>query len=157
MATFRAALSQLAKLSVTGIRNNYDLDDLPNSVTRAQLPALLVLPLELERERLFRQRENSLGTTAFSGAATTVTYSLTHLLLLAPTDAGLGLRGHLPRLIELIDSYTAAIAAAVTLDDTLLDPARVSIEPGSFSYGDGKFYGCAFRHTWLLDAEETRP
>ncbi len=150
MASFRAALSQLAMLNVTGVRNNYDIDDLPNSLTRAQLPALLVLPIELERERLFQQREDNLGAVAFSGAAKSVNYSLTHLLLLAPTEAGLGIRSSLPRLIELIDSYTAAIAAAVTLDDMLLAPARVSIEPGSFSYGDRNFYGCAFRHAWLL-------
>ena len=150
MASFRAALSRLAMLNVTGIHKNYDLDELPNSLGRGQLPALLVLPIELERERLFQPREEGLGTAAFSGAAKSVNYRVTHLLLVAPTEAGLGIRSYLPRLIELIDSYTAAIAADITLADTLLVPARVNVEPGSFTYGDRDFYGCAFRHAWLL-------
>lgn len=152
MATFRAALSQLALLRVDGIHNNYDLEELPNRLTRAQLPALLVLPIELDRERLFQQRQDSLDTAVFSGAAITVNSHVTHLLLLAPTEAGLGLRSHLPRLIELIDSYTAAIAADITLGDALLAPAGVSVEPGVFPYADREYYGCAFRHTWLLEA-----
>ncbi len=157
MASFRMALSQLAMLRVPGVRNNYDLDELPYSLQRAQLPALVVLPIELERERLFQQREDSLQTATFSGAAKTVNYRLTHLLLVAPTEAGLGIRSHLPRLIELIDNYTAAIAADVTLGDALLAPARVSVEPGNYAYGDREFYGCAFRHGWLLEAQEEVP
>lgn len=74
------------------------------------------------------------------------------MLLVAPGDAGLGLRSHLPRLIDLIDSYTAAISADVTLGDSLLTPARVSVEPGVYRYGERDFYGCAFRHSWLLEA-----
>lgn len=152
MATFRAALTQLSILNIEGVRNNYDLAELPNSLHSAQLPALLVLPIELERERLFRRREDSLQTAAFSGGAQTIYHSATHLLLVTPEDAGLGLRSCLPRLIGLIDSYTAAVSADVTLGDTLLTPARVSVEPGIYRYGERDFYGCAFRHSWLLEA-----
>ncbi len=152
MATFRLALTQLSALQVLGARNNFDIDALPNSLHRAQLPALLVMPLELEMERLFRQQRDSLQTMAFSGSAMTLSHSLTHLLLVVPQEQGLGMRSHLPQLVDLIDSYTAALAADVTLGDTLLAPARVSIEPGIFPYGEREYYGCAFRHTWLLDA-----
>ncbi len=154
MATFRAALSKLAQLSVTGVRKNYDLAELPDSLSGAQLPALLTLPIELERDRLFQQREDSLQTAVFSGAAKSVSYRATHLLLVAPVDAGLGMRSHLPRLIDLIDNYSAVIAADITLGNSLSLPARVSIEPGSFRYGDREYYGCAFRHTWLLAISE---
>jgi len=116
-----------------------------------QLPALLVIPVELDADRLFRERKDSLQTAAFSGGAKSVYYGVTHLLLAAPADAGLGLRSHLPRLVDLIDAYTAALSADVTLGDQLLAPARVSVEPGSFPYGEREFYGCAFRHTWLLE------
>ena len=152
MATFRAALTQLSIMNMDGVRNNYDLAELPNALHSAQLPALLVMPIELERERLFRRREDSLQTAAFSGGAKTIYHSATHLLLVAPSDAGLGLRSHLPRLVDLIDNYTAAMAADVTLGDTLLTPARVSVEPGLYRYGERDFYGCAFRHSWLLEA-----
>ncbi len=156
MPTFRAALSRLARLNVTGVRHNYDLDQLPDSLTRAQLPALLTLPIELERERLFQQRQDSLQTADFSGAAKTVNYRVTHLLLVAADQSVLGIRSCLPQLIELIDNYTAAIAADITLDDTLLAPARLSVEPGVFPYGDRQFYGCAFRHAWLLQTQAAR-
>ena len=151
MATFRAALTQLSALNVSGVRNNYDLNELPNSLHIAQMPALLVLPIELESDRLFRERADSLQTAAFSGGAKTVYYTVTHLLLVAPADTGLGIRSHLPRLVDLIDSYTAALAADVTLGETLLLPAQVGVEPGIFPYGEREFFGCAFRHTWLLE------
>lgn len=153
MATFRAALTQLSSLKVGGVQNNYDLDELPSSLQRAQMPALLVVPLEREADSLFRERKDSLQTAAFSGATKSVYYTVTHLLLVSPAGAGLGLRSHLPRLVDLIDSYTAALSADLTLGDQLLAPARVSVEPGLFTYADGEFYGCAFRHTWLLEAQ----
>ncbi|MDE2635746.1 MAG: hypothetical protein OXI30_05225 [Chloroflexota bacterium] len=151
MATFRRALAQLSALSVSGVRNNYDLDELPLSLQSAQMPALLVLPLELEADRRLRERKDSLQTAAFSGGTKTVYYTVTHLLLVAPFEAGLGLRSHLPRLVDLIDGYTAALSSDVTLGDQLLAPARVGVEPGVFPYGERSFYGCAFRHTWLLE------
>ena len=114
------------------MRNNYDLDELPNSLHSAQMPALLVMPVELDADRLFRERKDSLGTAAFSGGSKSVTYTVTHLLLTAPAEAGLGLRSHLPRLVDLIDSYTAALSADLTLGDQLLAPARVGVEPGLF-------------------------
>ncbi len=150
MATFRAAITQLANLRVPGARNNYDLDELPATLHLAQLPALLALPVELEAERFFRERVDSLQTAVFSGAAKTASYRLTHLLLVAPVEKGLGIRSHLPALVDLIDSYTAALAEDVTLGGQLLAPARLGVEPGRYSYGGREFHGCAFRHTWQL-------
>ena len=151
MATFRAALTQLASMNISGVRNNFDLDELPNSLHSAQMPALMVLPVEREADGLFRERKDSLQTAAFSGGTKSVYYTVTHLLLLAPAEAGLGLRSHLPRLVDLIDSYTSALSKDVTLGDQLLAPARVGVEPGIFPYGEREFCGCAFRHTWLLE------
>jgi len=45
----------------------------------------------------------------------------------------------------------AAIAADLTLDEALLAPARVAVEAGVFAYAESDFYGCAFRHTWMMD------
>jgi len=151
MASFRVALSNLSFMRVSGVRKNFDIDELPNSISAAHLPALLVLPLELEKEGLFRERKEGLQSVTFSGNAQSVYYSLTHLLLVAPTEKGLGLRGHLPRLVSLIDNYVAAIAADLTLDEALLAPARVAVEAGVFAYAESDFYGCAFRHTWMME------
>lgn len=151
MATFRAALTNLSLLRISDIRNNFDIDELPSSLVPAHLPALLVLPLELEKERLFRDRKESFQTITFSGSAKTAYYSLTHLLLATPVERGLGLRSHLPQLIDLIDNYLTALARDLTLGESLLTPARVGVEPGIFPFDSNSYYGCAFRHTWLME------
>ncbi len=151
MATFRTALSNLSLLRVSGVRKNFDIDELPNQLVAAQLPALLVLPLELEKERLFKERQDGLQTVTFSGSAKTAYYSLTHLLLVAPTEQGLGMRSHLPQLVGTIDAYLATIAADLTLGEALLVPARIGVEPGVFPFASHTYYGCAFRHTWLME------
>jgi hypothetical protein len=150
---FRTALTQLAGLNVAGVGVNYDVDTVPDEISRGQLPALLVLPVETSataESGLFRERGGGFEALGFSQGARTVTYSVTHLLLLAPLGAGGGLRTHLPQLIDLIDAYFGALGAAVTLHGALLEPARVRVEPGIFAYGGAEYYGCAFRHSWVV-------
>lgn len=146
MATFRTALTNLASLAVAGVVRNYDIDAVPDELSRTQLPALLVLP----GDDLFDERGQGFQAIAFSSGTRTVTYTVTHLLLVAPVSAGRGMRSHLPTLVTLIDSYFAALAANVTLTSALLEPARVKVEPGVFTHGDIGYHGCALRHTWLL-------
>jgi hypothetical protein len=150
MSLFRTALTNLANLSVTGVANNYDVDQVPDDLSRAQLPALLVMPIDLQDDRLFKERGEGFQAVAFSSGARTVTYTTTHLLLVAPVSAGKGIRSHLPTLIDLIDNYFAALAADVTLAGALLEPARVKVEPGIFTHGDTDYHACAFRHTWFI-------
>ena len=152
MATFRAGLTRLAALQPPGLRNNYDLDALPAALHPAQLPALLVLPIELRDRQLFREPFDSLGASAFSGGVYLITYTLTHLLLSAPRDSGLGMRSHLPQLVTLIDGYIQTLADDVTLGGALRLPTEVAVEPGVYDYGERQFYGCAFRHRWTLEA-----
>ncbi len=150
MTLLRTALTALADLSVSGIAHNYDVDSLPDSLSRAQCPALLVLPTDIQDEALFKRRGEGFIALAFSEGERTVNYVITHLLLLAPASAGKGLSGNLPGLIDLIDAYFDSLGADVTLGGTLLEPARVRVEPGIFSYGGTPYHGCAFRHSWLL-------
>lgn len=150
MATFRTALTNLSSLSVTGVVKNYDIDAVPDEMSRTQLPALLVLPGETQDDELFKERGRGFEAIAFSSGARTVTYTVTHLLLVAPVSAGRGMRSHLPTLVTLIDNYFTALAANVTLSSALLEPARVKVEPGAFTHGGIEYHGCAFRHTWLL-------
>ena len=151
MTSFRTALTTLAALNVNGVAHNYDLDTVPDDLSRAQLPALLVLPVEVEDDALFKQRSAGFEAVAFSGGPRTVTYTVTHLLLVAPVNAGRGLRTHLPQLIDLIDDYFAALGSDVTLGGALLEPAQVRVEPGVFEHGHAHYHGCAFRHTWLVE------
>jgi hypothetical protein len=151
MGSFRTALSTLASLSVSGVVHNYDVDQVPDTLTRAQLPALLVLPTDTGGERLpARERGAGFHAVAFGSGARTVTYSVTHLLLVAPVGAGKGIRSHLPTLSDLLDAYFAALGANVTLGGALDEPARVTIDPGIFTHGGVQYYGCALRHTWIV-------
>jgi hypothetical protein len=150
MTLLRTALSALASLSVSGTGHTYDVDALPETLSRAQLPALLVLPLEIQEDALFKQRGQGFTALAFSEGTRTVNYVVTHLLLLAPVHTGKGLRGTLPSLIDLIDDYFDALGQDVTLGGALLEPAQVRVEPGVYSYGGVDYHGCAFRHSWLL-------
>lgn len=151
MGAFRTALTSLASLSVSGVVNNYDVDKVPDDLSRAQLPALLVLPGDTEAERqLSKDPGKGFEAVAFSSGARTASYSLTHLLLVAPVGSGKGLRSYLPTLIDLIDAYFTALGATVTLGGALLEPARVQVAPGIFRHGSGTYYGCALRHTWII-------
>jgi len=148
--TFRTALTALSNLSVTGVQNNYDIDALPDTLTHPQLPALLVMPLDPNDDSLNPDEGQGLQTIAFSGAGQTVNYTVTHLLILSPTTARVGIRGHLSELVTLIDNYMSALASDPTLESALLNPARITVEPGIFTVGGREFYGCAFRHNWVI-------
>jgi len=150
MTTFRSALTTLSALSVTGVQNNYDIDALPETLSNPQLPALLVQPIDTQDDRLFKEQGQGLQTVAFSGAGKTVNYTVTHLLIVAPTNNGVGIRSHLPQLITLIDNTMSAIADDPTLSDALIEPTHVTVEPGIFTVGGREFYGCAFRHSWMM-------
>ncbi|TVR20312.1 MAG: hypothetical protein EA396_10815 [Anaerolineaceae bacterium] len=149
---FRLALSELAELAVAGV-TNYDVDALPSALRRGQLPALLVLPLDMDgiraERRMFGERDG-FESASFGDGAGTVIYNVTHLLLTAPLGGAVGRRDTVPYLVDLIDSYFAALANVVTLDGLLLEPAQVRVEPGTYVYGGAEFIGCAFRHRWLL-------
>jgi hypothetical protein len=149
MPTFRSALTALATINVGGVLRNYDIDALPNTIERAQLPALLVLPgssqaLDLEGGEGFRP-------IAFSGGARAVTYNVNHLLLVSPAVGRGGARSHLPQVVDLIDAYIAALAPNLTLGGELLEPARITVEPAIIPYGGISYHGCTFRHTWVIE------
>jgi hypothetical protein len=150
MTPFRGALTALAALSVSGVTHNFDLDAAPDSLARAQLPALLVLPGDTQERGLLKQRGQGFQAIAFNSGPRTATYTVTHLLLVAPESAGRGARSHLPRVIDLIDAYFAALGANITLGGALLEPAQVRVEPGVFHHGGASYHGCAFRHTWVI-------
>jgi hypothetical protein len=149
--SFRTALSALAALAVTGIAHNYDVDAVPDALGRGQLPVLLVLPIDAQEDSLFRERGEGFQTVAFADGAKTVTFTTNHLLLVAPMTQSKGLSANLPTLITHIDNYFAALRDDVLLNDTLLEPARVRVEPGIFKHGGVEYVGCAFRHTWLIE------
>lgn len=147
--SFQAALAQLALLDVEGVRHNYGIGTIPDSFQRASLPALLVLPIETENEGLFRRPSEGFRAVAFADGLRTASFTLTHQLLVAPAEGRL--RDHLPTLVSLMDAYFSALSANLTLGDSLLEAPQVRVEAGITQIGGMAFYGCAFRHTWLLE------
>ncbi len=152
MPNFTTALDQLAALEVSGVRNHYGITTLPDELSRAHLPALLVLPF-VSRDRLLSERGEGFQTMAFSEGTRTVTYAVTHLLLVASVGSGSGQRSALPKLAGLIDAYFNALNADPTLNSTLSAPPRVRVEPGLYRHGSFEYFGCAFRHLWMLELD----
>ena len=154
MSVFRDALAALAQLELSGLRANFAPNELPETISSAQLPALLTLPGETPdgaaRQPLFGEGAAGLEAPAFRGAAATVILHPWHLLLVAPLGEGLGLRSHLPRVVDLLDGYLAAVAADLTLGGRLLEPTRLGVEIGVFPYAGVAYHGCRLRHTWKL-------
>lgn len=150
MTPFRAALDALAALAPAGVTARFAAGETPDQLSRAQFPALLVLPFDDHDRRLFRERGAAFEALAFASGPKLVTYAVTHLLLVAPAEAGLGARSHFPRLADLLDAYFAALAADPALGGALAAPARVTVEPGAFTFGDLRCTGAALRHRWQI-------
>lgn len=147
---FRNALTQLTALTVPGV-TNIGVDAVPDTLARAQLPALLVLPGAPQDKRLFKDYGDGFRAIAFRDGARTLSVTVTHLLLVAPQTTNTGARAVVPALIDHVDAYTAALSADVTLGGALAEPARVTVEVGTFAYGGVTYHGCAFQHTWVID------
>lgn len=154
MGTFQDALAALAALEIPGVARHYALDDVPDRLLRPQLPALIILPGDLPERRTLGERGGGLGAIAFAGAARTVELRVTHLLLVGAVESGFGAQSHLAQVVALIDAYLEVISADLRLGDRLLEPMQISIEPGEFERGGGRFHGAAFRHRWLITPEE---
>jgi len=150
MTPFCAALAALADLQPAGVNTRFSVEAAPEQLSRAQFPALLVRPFDEQERRLFRERGEAFEALAFANGPALVTYTVTHLLLVAPADDGLGARSQLPPLASLLDAYFAALAADPALGGALAAPARVSVEPGFFTYGDLRCTGAALRHRWRI-------
>ncbi|MEL7433599.1 MAG: hypothetical protein AAFN11_06605 [Chloroflexota bacterium] len=148
--TFATALANLSALTVSGIAHNYSVDSVPDSLHRAQLPALLVMPIDAQADQLFAESGHAFEGVAFADGTKQVQYTTTHLLLVAPAPQGRGLRDHLPTLVSAIDAYMSALSADIRLGDALSVPATVRIEPALYTHGKTQYVGCAFRHTWTI-------
>ncbi len=142
MGVLRTALDNLAAVSVTGV-TSYALDETPDGLTRAQLPALVILP-ELGAESL------GLEPSSFSAGDGQLTVEVAHVLLLEPVASGLGYRGALPALADAIDLYTVALANDLTLDGALPAGLRFRVRAGVVRYAGMDYHGVVFMHTWRL-------
>ncbi|MFQ3660002.1 MAG: hypothetical protein SNJ54_13720 [Anaerolineae bacterium] len=141
------ALAALAALPISGV-NTYGVGALPQTIQRAALPALLVVPFDLPD--LPTLPSDGLTAATFTQGSTHAQISVTHLLLLTTTEAAQPMRATLPALLAHVDAVLAAYAADPLLGDTLAEPLRVRVALGVYAWGGSSCCGCAFQHQWLL-------
>jgi hypothetical protein len=142
MGVLATALDNLAAISVAGV-TSYALEDTPDVLTRAQLPALVILP-ELGGE------SPGLEPSSFSAGDGRLAIQVAHVLLLEPVSAGLGMRGALPELADAIDAYAVALADDPTLGGALPVALRFRVRAGVVTYAGTDYHGAIFTHTWQL-------
>ena len=147
MGVLATALDHLAAVSVSGV-TAYALDETPDGLTRAQLPALLILP-ELGGE------SPGLEPSSFSGGDGRLSIQVAHVLLLTPVTQGLGQSGAFPALAEAIDTYAEAMAADPTLNGALPVALRFRVRAGVVRYAGVDYHGAVFTHIWTLHVEVT--
>ena len=145
MGVLEQALANLAAVNVAGA-TSYALGATPERLTRAQLPALLILP-DAAREAEGAQ------PNAFSAGDARLRVQVAHVLLSAPVAAGMGRRDAWPALIPLVDAYVEALAADATLGGALPVPLRFTVRMGVVRYGGVDYWGATFRHLWTLHVD----
>lgn len=144
--TTRGVFTALAQFGATvaGIKASYDLDDVPEKLTREKVPCLLALA-----------GTNAPGfrTNAMLGGAAQLEFDAVHLLLVKPSDVRQA--QVLPECFSLLDSYIAALVAQPFLQaitaPAFHDAPQVRIETGVFDWGDLRWHGVKFTHRVLLN------
>ncbi len=142
MSALSAALERLGAMSVSGV-TSISLAETPGALTRAALPALIIVP-ELSGE------SPGLEPNPFAPGTGQLTVQVAHVLLLAPLTGGAGTGAALSALATTLDAYLAALAADPTLGGALSAPLRVRVRTGVVRYGGVDYHGAVFTHTWTL-------
>jgi hypothetical protein len=142
MGVLATAFDNLAAVGVSGV-TSYTLDDMPDALIGAQLPALVIVP-ELGGSA------PGLEANAFSAGDGSLTVEVAHVLLYAPVMSGPGARGVFPALADAIDTYLGAMAADPTLDGALPVALRIRVRVGVVRYAGLDYHGVTFTHTWTL-------
>jgi hypothetical protein len=147
--SWRTAFTNLAAIEVTGVHTSFDLDELPNTLPAADLPALA--PAFPEGVGVLDEDEQGLSTLTYDGSAWTATLHVEHVLYWAPAWSDAGLSAVLPDLVTGIDDYLDAVSADGTLDGALDRELEITrVVPGVVEYAGVRFYGVRFRHRWVI-------
>ncbi len=147
----RTWITSLAAFGATvpGIHASYDLDGIPDRITRAMLPCLIPVP-ELGETP-------GLTLDGAMGGAPHDRFTVTHRLLFREA-ANLGLRHVLPDLVTQRDTYVAAAAAQRFLiaDASPLNqvPRAFSIRVGVGTWGDTDYHLIDFTYRVKVNREE---
>ncbi len=120
---------------VPGVHESYDLDTIPDKITRAMLPCLIPLPVLADAP--------GLTLDGAMGSAPHDSFTVTHRLLFRET-ANLSVQQVLPDLIAQRDNYVAAAAVQrfLTADSSPLNqvPIAFSIDIVVGTWGDVEYH-----------------
>ena len=145
---FRTALTALSAISVPGVLHNWDVDAVPEKISRAALPALIVAPVLDEPKR---RKYGEFQIASPSGSSALAQYLVTHLLLYTPIGAGKGARSALPGLVDLVDNYALAIRGNPKLGGALYLPTSYVVYVAPVNYGGVAYYAVRFWHTFTVE------
>jgi hypothetical protein len=118
-----------------------DVDELPNSLETAQLPARLLLPVAT----FDQSAEGSLSWVTLKGL-TRVRWRIRDLCLWRPVGQGIGLRTIMPILVQYCGLYLDEMTDnRDIMDGAHLDPVRIEPRAVEWPEQSGKYY-------WAIDA-----
>ena len=137
-----AALDRLGAIDVPGV-TSYALDETPDVLGGAQLPALVIAPE-------WGGDWPGLAPSGFAAGFRRLTVRVAHVLLAAPVAGGAGSHVALPDLAALIDAYIVALASDPLLGGALVRPAQVRVTAGVAPYGGIDYHAATFLHEWTL-------
>ena len=133
--SLRTAITQLAATgaTVTGITTAFDVDDVPQSLKTAQLPALLHFPGGGTNDRL-----------VFDNNIWTFKHRVRVILFYSPVAQG-RLEDNLAEIVDLVGSYVEAIRDDDDLDGNVCDAMVTAYgEPGAFRFAEVDYHGVEF-------------
>lgn len=113
----------------------YDLDELPENITTAHLPARLLLPVG------DNPGEGREGQFIAIGTTMTIVWQVNDLMLWQASEQGLGLREFAPELVDYCGKYLDAMRTfRCPYANTALQ--SVNMIPGEYEWpsGSGRFY-----------------
>ena len=118
---------------MTGITTSFDLDDTPEKLNRAELPALIHLPGGGENVR-----------QSFDNNFWTFVHTVRVVLFYKPESTG-RLEENLPGIVDIIDAYVTSFRAYNTLGGEVTDAVVESYgAPGVFEFGGIAYHGVEF-------------
>ena len=145
--TWRTAFTNLSNIAVTGVITSYDLNEIPNALPAADLPALA--PSFPQTLGVLGEDQGGMSTLTYDGGAWTATMFIDHVLYWQPAWSEGGLATVLPSLITAVDAYLTAFKNQGTLSGILSTELEITrVLPGIVEYAGVKYYGVKFRHLW---------
>lgn len=123
------ALSEVAVTTTGGVTPTvFDLDELPQSVSTAQLPCRLLLPVGNE------PGEGREGTFIAVGTSMVIIWTINDLMLWQPINQGTGLKEFAPELVDYAGKYIDAMRTFGKCPYANTTLESVSISPGVYEW-----------------------